>query len=97
MQIGDASSIDDHVNKGVNQDFLMARPAPLPDVVDESIAFIATTPSRGSSPFGSPDSSGLRTTSTNQRYPEDLGQRRTSGNQIGNWEDEVYRHLRTVR
>ena len=44
MHIDDASSIDDHLNKAVKQDFLMASSIPLPDEVDESLAFIATTP-----------------------------------------------------
>ena len=47
MHIDDASSIDDHVNKAVDQDFLMARPIPLPAEVDESRALIATNPPRG--------------------------------------------------
>ena len=42
MHIEDASSIDDH--KAANQDLLMERSTPLPTEVDDSIAFIATTP-----------------------------------------------------
>ena len=51
MHIEDASSIDDHVGKAANQDFLMDRSTPLPAEVAESIAFIATTPSRDLLPF----------------------------------------------
>ena len=43
MHIDDASSIDDHINKAVNQDFLLARSIPLPDEVNESLSFIANT------------------------------------------------------
>ena len=43
MHIDDASSIDDHMNKAANQDFLLARSIPLPDDVNESLSFIANT------------------------------------------------------
>ena len=46
MHIDGASSIDDHINKAANQDFLMARSTPLPAEVVEPIAFVATTPSK---------------------------------------------------
>ena len=44
MHIDDASSIDDHINKAVAQDFFLAKAAPLPAELDESIEFISTTP-----------------------------------------------------
>ena len=43
MHIDDATSIDDHIAKAVNQDFLLARSIPLPAEVGDSVAFIATT------------------------------------------------------
>ena len=43
MHIDDATSIDDHVAKAVNQDFLLARSIPLPAEVGDSLSFIAST------------------------------------------------------
>ena len=38
MHIEDATSIDDHINKAVNQDFLLARSIPLPPEVGDSLS-----------------------------------------------------------
>ena len=46
MHIDDATSVDDHINKAVNQDFLLARSIPLPDEVNESLVFISNTKPR---------------------------------------------------
>ena len=46
MHIGDASSIFDHIDKAVVQDFLMTRSTPLPIEVGETLVFISTTPSK---------------------------------------------------
>ena len=45
MRTDDASSIDEHIDNANAQDFLIARPIPLPTEVGESPEFISTTPS----------------------------------------------------
>ena len=50
--ITDASSIEDHVFKAMDQDFFLAKDIPLPGEINEALTFAATTPLRSKWNFG---------------------------------------------